>query len=267
MRASRIEFNPLDISREAYRIVAAEKSRLLFSGGIFYLFACLLLFLTKASGDKTIMALGDFGYTAAMFLGCQAVALLACARAIGVETPFLPSALVNDRTFWRFVGATLLGTLLASLTGLVFILLAGATVPDPKTVTSFLQPDVLPGLALLVVGALAAAWVALKATLMAPAALIGEKVSIRASWRRTKGMEFRLLASLVLVAALLMVLQSVSRGYAAHVGSPEIQVLSALFSTIVRLVQAAACGALAGLVFARVVLAERASATVEKAVG
>lgn len=264
MTASRIEFNPLDISREAYRIVAAEKTKLMFAGGIFYLFACLLLFFAKAAGDERLALLGDYGYSAAMFLGCQAVAMIACARALGVETPFLPSALVNDRTFWRFVGATIAGAAAAGFVTLLFLVGASAAVPDPSTVTSFFQADVVPVLLILVAGGVAAAWVALKATLMAPAVLLGEKISIRASWKRTRRMEFRLIAALVLTAALLVVLQSLARGYAAYVGAPELKVISALFSTVLRLVQAAACGALAGLVFARVIHAERAAATVEK---
>jgi hypothetical protein len=262
MPTSRIEFNPLDISREAYRIVATEKTKLLFAGGVFYLFACLLLFVTKASGDKSLTALGEYGYSAAMFLGCQAVAMIACAKALGVETPFLPSALLGDRTFWRFVGATLAGTTVAFLTGLAFLIVAAVIVPDPKALTSISQPEIAPVLAILGIGALVAGWVALKATLMAPAILLSEKVSVRASWRRTRRMEFRLLAALVLTAALLIVLQSLSRGYASYVGSSELQVLAALFSTVVRLIQSSACGALAGLVFARVATIERAAATV-----
>lgn len=265
MMNRRIEFNPLDVSREAYRVVMAEKTKLLFAGGVFYLFACLILFCARASGEPVLGALGDFAYSAALLLGCQAVAMVACAKALGISTAFLPSALVSDRTFWRFVGASAAGTTACLLAGFVFLVGAAMIVPAPKMLLSISGPRLFAALALVAAGALAAGWVALKTSLMTAAVLVGEKISIRASWKRTGGMEFRYLAALVLVSALIIVLQSLSRGYASHVGLPELVVLAELFGTVMRLVLAAVCGALAGLIFARVVEFEMASATVAPA--
>lgn len=262
MTAGRIEFHPLDISREAYTIVMSEKAKLLFAGGVFYLFACLVLFFARASGEPVMVALGDFAYSATLLLGCQAVAMVACAKALGISTAFLPSALISDRTFWRFVGASVASTTASLLTGLVFIIGAAVIVPAPKLLFSISEPRLFAALALVAGGALAAGWVALKTSLMTSAVLVGEKVSIRASWRRTGGMEFRYLAALVLVSALLIVLQSLGRGYASYMGSIELVVLAELFGTVMRLVLAAVCGALAGLIFARVVEFEMASVTV-----
>jgi hypothetical protein len=265
MRPRRIEFSTIEITREAYRIVIAEKGRLLFAGGVFFLFSLVLKLFAEASGSPAIVAFGADAAGIAKALGAIACGMLACANAIGVHAPFLPSAIINHRPFWGYVLATIV--VFFSIVAATF-LSAFLTMPLVGFLQAVSDGEVLSVILVFmfyILAGFAGVWASVNGSLVAPAKLAGERISIRGSWVRTKGMGFRLLAAYALAIFPFVVLTILAGFCRGRAGSLEVMMLLSILISLINFTSVAVWGALSGAVFARVVQVERAFASVEVA--
>lgn len=245
------DIHPFELVREAFSIAKASWKHVMFSAGVFALLAALIAIFTGGA-SKPLDQVGQMAVMFTMFLATITAALVTSSRALGIEVPTLASALVNDRQFWRYVWG---GVVCLFLMGLVVfaIFIAGvAMVPNlPLSgVRNVSEIDLRPLYGAAVVGAVLSALLSVRLSLVLPAVIAGEKVSVAASWKRTRGITVKLaLAAVVALGGFYVVGLAVKYVGAYGIdGSPMVEVLSAA----IRIARSSVEGALAGIVMGKI---------------
>lgn len=244
------EIRPIELATDA--IVTSRDSwlQIVFAGGIFVLLAQLIIYMTKMSGVEALAGLGAMTGSFAMFLSTVAVSLVTCARVLGVQIPYLPSALINEKQFWQYVWGALLVAFLAMLAmgacvGVGSFMVIGTGVSDTQNALRSL-PLIISGL----VGAVLWFGVYTRLFVLLPAVVVGEKVSPKASWKRTSGLAaFKIALAIVVSLGVFVIAEYMLKGAARYSGDPSLVVVLESLSVFFKLFRCAVEGALAGMVF------------------
>jgi hypothetical protein len=256
------DIRPIDLIREAFALAKDSWKQVALSAGVFALLAALIAIFTSG-GSKTVVQTGQMAVMFTMFLSTLTASLVTSARALGIEIPTLASSLVNDRQFWRYVWGAVACTSLVALVVLVVFLGGLSTMPEiplpgvPLTGTF----DPTPLYIAAAVGAVLSALLSVRLSLVLPAIIAGEKVSIAGSWRRTRGITTKLVATAILALGGFYVLQLiVNYGGVKALGLENASLVEGA-SAVVRIARNAVEGALAGVVMAKILDHEAVSQT------
>lgn len=246
------DIRPLELAANSFVAVRESWVQILFAGGIFVLLSQLIVFFTKSSGIPAMVEMGNFAGSFTMLLATVAVSLVTCARVLGVQIPYLPSALINDRYFWKYVWAALVCSFLSVLAALACVLVASFVVPLSAGLDFYSVPF------LFTAGFAAVAWfiVYVRLFMVMPAVAIGEKVSLSASLRRTRGVSLKVALSVVIALGGFIVAEYVFKGAAPYGGDPASSALLNSLAVVLKLVRCAVEGALAGFIFKKALEAE-----------
>lgn len=253
MAQGRIDFNPVEITREAFQIVRDSALQIAFAGGIFYLLACVVVLVSRMMMTEGFLRIGDLGFTVISSLAGISVCMVTSARALGVTVPFLPSQLIHERQFWKFVLGWIIVGFLTAIPTLLGVASAVYLMPPQDSVTSFFDRALLPAAVSVGAGLIVTIIVAMRLSLMLPAIVIGEKISPLVSWQRTGPIFWKVLAASILTISLLVVLQSLVQGWSQQTQDPSLQMIASVVSTVISLVKYSAVGALYGLIMNLVV--------------
>jgi len=250
------DIRPLELATDSFVVVRESWVQILFAGGIFVLLSQLIVFFTKSSGVPAMVEMGNFGGSFTMLLATVAVSLVTCARVMGVQIPYLPSALINDRYFWKYVWAALVCAFLSLLAAAACVLVASFVVPLSTGLNFYSTPF------LVTAGFAAVAWfvVYIRLFLVLPAVAIGEKVSLSASLRRTRGVSLKVALSVVIALGGFIVAEYIFKGAAPYGGDPASSAILNSLAVVLKLVRCAVEGALAGFIFMKVIDNESAPA-------
>ncbi|NTF18120.1 hypothetical protein G6L37_06855 [Agrobacterium rubi] len=238
------DIRPLELARNSIHTSRQSWLQILFAGGIFVLLAQLIIFFSRTSGIPTIVYLGDNVGSFTMFLATVAVSLVTSARVLGIQIPYLPSALINDRFFWRYVWGALVCAFLGGLAALACIGIGMAVILDDPAKLVFTTPVYAAG----VVACLVWLVVYTRLFMLLPAVVVGEKVSPVASWKRTRGIALKVGLAIVLAVGGFVIGEQLLRFIAGKSGDPATAVLLTSLSVGVKLFRCAVEGALAGYI-------------------
>lgn len=245
------DIHPFELVREAFSIAKASWKHVMFSAGVFALLAALIAIFTGGA-SKPLDQVGQMAVMFTMFLATITAALVTSSRALGIEVPTLASALVNDRQFWRYVWGGVVCLFLMGLVVLAIFIAGVAMVPNLPLpgVRNVSEIDLRPLYGAAVVGAVLSALLSVRLSLVLPAVIAGEKVSVAASWKRTRGITVKLaLAAVVALGGFYVVGLAVKYvGAYGMDGSPMVEVLSAA----IRIARSSVEGALAGIVMGKI---------------
>lgn len=256
------DIRPIELVREAFATARGSWKQIAFSAGVFALLAALIAIFTSG-GSKQLDQTGQLGVMFTMFLATLTASLVTSARALGIEIPTLASALVNDRQFWRYVWGGVVCTFLLGL-AMFAVFLGGLSMmpniplPGVKSTVPF---DPTPLYIAAIVGVILSALLSVRISMVLPAVVAGEKVSVVGSFRRTRGITIKLvLAAIAALGGFYLLQLGVKYGGALSFG-PEGSPLVEMVSAVVRIARSAVEGALAGIVMAKILDDEAISQT------
>jgi hypothetical protein len=247
------DIRPYELVREALHLAQASWKQVAISAGIFALISGLIaVFASGAS--KEFAQLGQMCGMFAMFLATLTASLVTSARALGVEIPTLASALINDRNFWRYVWGGIVCTFLAGLVMVVALLAGLATMPtipvpgikDPSAL------DLTPIYYAVPVGAVLSMLLSVRLSMLLPAIVVGEKVSVSKSWKRTRGLTAKLAIAAGMALGGFYVLQLLVTNVGGYAFGPEGAPFIETLAAAVRIARNAVEGALVGIVMAKI---------------
>lgn len=262
---------PLKLTGRAFGIARDSWQKVAFAGGVFAVIAAAITYFGGLSGDPaTAQLVGSFGSLVMLLAGISA-SLVTSTVALGLKKAYMPSILIKDRAFWRYVWAGIACILIIGAIAGGIIMAGMASVPGDifhrlsTAPNSVLTLTYLPAFVAVVLGVLAIVVLSVRLSLMVPAAAAGEKVSLTSSWRRTRGIFFRLLlatavSSAPFYAALVLLNRAVDQ-----FSDPVAVAAVGFMAVIVKLAKAAVEGALGGLVMVEILKVE-AEATPDVAV-
>lgn len=242
------DIRPIELMKEAFALSRDSWKQVAISAGVFALLAALIAIFTRG-GSAALDQAGQMAVMFTMFLATIAAGLVTSARALGIEVPTLASGMVNDRQFWRYVWG---GVVCMFLIGIVMLavfvtglyMTPNLPLPGIKAAGPF-DPTLIYIAA--IVGTALSALLSVRLSLVLPAVIAGERVSVAGSWRRTRGITTKLVITAALVLGGFYVLQ-LGVKYGGPAGDPMIEMASA----VVRIVRSAVEGALAGIVMAKI---------------
>jgi hypothetical protein len=247
------DIRPTDLVREAFSLARDSWKQVALSAGVFALLAALIAIFTSG-GSKAVVQTGQMAVMFTMFLATLTASLVTSARALGIEIPTLASSLVNDRQFWRYVWGAVACTSLVALVVLAVFLGGLSTMPEiplpggPLTGTF----DPMPLYIAAAAGAVLSALLSVRLSLVLPAIIAGEKVSIVGSWKRTRGITTKLVITAILALGGFYVLQLIVNYAGVKALGLENASLVEGMSAVVRIARNAVEGALAGIVMAKI---------------
>lgn len=248
MALTATDIRPLELATNA--IVTAKDSllQIAFAGGIFAIMSQLIVYIARASGSTAMVGFGDMASAFCMFLATVAVSIVTMAKVLGIETPYLPSALINEKPFWKYVWASVVVSFLPVAAAVVVAGVGHSVIVGVVgKLGSFMAPQYLGLFAFALI-----CWsvVYLRLFLVLPAVLSGEKTSPSASWKRTSGIAMKLSLAIGLAVGAFVAAEFVLNAAAKFYGDPASGVLMNILATASKLFRCAVEGALAGSVFA-----------------
>lgn len=252
MAISSTDIHPVALAREAVQTVRESWLQVTFAGGIFVLLSLLIRFLAGTTDVREMVFMGDAAASFSMFLATLAAALVTSARVLGVDIPYLPSALINERYFWRYVWR-----------GVICLMVVGSVVAVCSFVGfSFVEGrDFRPFYAGAAAGALLSGFLYVRLSMMLPGAAAGEKVSLTASWRMTRGIWIRIGLAMVLALGGFLAGEFLLKGLSALTADPASHLVLAGFGIFLKIVRCAVEGALAAQIFLAVLSSQETSAS------
>lgn len=247
------DIRPVLLAQQAFSAGRESWKEVAMSAGIFALLSALITVFTPVA-SREVALFAEMAGMFTMFLATITASLVTSARVLGVEIPALASAMVNDRQFWRYVWGGVVCTFLAGLVAVVVVLGGLSMVPNIPVpgVKDSGTLDLTPVYCAIPVGAILSVLLAVRLSMVLPAVVVGEKVSVSASWRRTRGITMKIaLAALVTLGGFYAV-ELLVKYVGAYALGPDAAPLIATAKAVLRIARSAVEGALAGIVMSHI---------------
>jgi hypothetical protein len=256
------DIRPTDLARQAYSIALQSWQRVAFAGGVFALIASFVPAVASLFATYGFGQIGTFTSIFIMLLASLSAAMVTSARVLDVEVAYLPSALIHERLFWRYVLAGLVCPLLIIALFLGAFVVVSSNLPENFASLAragklnLFTSDYLLLHAAIIAAVVGMVVLTVRLSLMLPAVVIGEKVSVGKSWRRTRGIAWRLLLAMATALMPFYLATYIVRLASAAQTDPTGFIFYKTLSVVITLSKAAVEGALFGLVMLSVIEAE-----------
>lgn len=247
----------IDTVKEAYSLAARSLPAAAKLAGVPVLASLALVGVSAFSGNNLLAVLASTFFVLVLVVSVIAVTLVGQTAAQGVELPPSMSSLYGQSRFWKYVGVSVLCSII-SFSVLAVGLLATFLLSGIPFLPAGAEPsEAAIGVSMvgLLASVMVSVYVTFKLFLVTPAMAAGHPFSLSGSWRNTVGNLPRLMAALFVSIVPVGLVQSAVDATAKAAEGTAWMVAGSIFVILFAAIQALLTGAVGGITYRK--LADR----------